>query len=111
MKVKELINRLQKYDPEARVYSGTNHGHGDMEILTVFSFSHNSDVILEDEMQFDVANEVREMLEWYASGEVDETSAYQEMVDAGYTPDLLRRYGFDDTASVMEKYCAEHGIE
>lgn len=111
MKVKALISRLQRYDPEARVYYGSNHGYGDSEILTAFTFADCTDVILEDEAQFDVANEIQEMFEYFVSNGVDETSAYQAMVDTGYTPDLLRRYGFEDEASVMEKYCEEHGID
>lgn len=110
MKVKELIKQLEGYDPEARVYYGSHMGKGDAEILTAFRFSHNGDVILEDAYQFDVENELREMLEWYADENYDEADAYQEMVDRGYTPEVVAIYLSEEKGKAMKEYCDSHGI-
>ena len=42
--------------------------------------------------EFDIENEIKEMLEWYSEHDYDEADAYREMIDRGYTPDLLDIY-------------------
>ena len=111
MKVKELIRQLEGYDPEARVYTSSYMGEGTDEVLACIAYVHNGDVIIENENQFDVENEIDEMLHWYADNDYDETDAYQEMIDRGYTPDLLDTYYDSEFKNhTMRKYCEEHGI-
>lgn len=111
MKVKELIKQLEGYDPEARVYTSSYMGEGTDEVLACIAYVHNGDVIIENENQFDVENEIDEMLHWYADNDYDETDAYQEMIDRGYTPDLLDTYCDSEFRNhTMRKYCEEHGI-
>lgn len=111
MKVKELIRQLESYDPEARVYTSSYMGEGIDEVLACIAYVHNGDVIIENENQFDVENEIDEMLHWYADNDYDETDAYQEMIDRGYTPDLLDTYYDSEFKNhTMRKYCEEHGI-
>lgn len=112
MKVKELIRQLEKYDPEARVYTSSYMGKGVDEILACIAYVHNGDVIVQNEHEFDVGNEIKEMLDWYLDNYYDETDAYQEMIDRGYTPDLLDEcYSPEARYHTMRKYCEEHGIE
>lgn len=112
MKVKELIKQLESYNPEARVYTSSYMGEGTDEVLACIAYVHNGDVIIENENQFDVENEIDEMLHWYADNDYDETDAYQEMIDRGYTPDLLDTYYDSEFKNhTMRNFCREHGIE
>lgn len=112
MKVKELIKQLEGYDPEARVYTSSYMGEGTDEALLCIAFAHNGDVIIENENQFDVENEIYGMLDWYVSNDYDEADAYREMIDRGYTPDLLDIYYDSEFKNhTMRNFCREHGIE
>lgn len=112
MKVKELIRQLESYDPEARVYTSSYMGEGTDEVLACIAYVHNGDVIIENENQFDVENEIKEMLEWYSEHDYDEADAYREMIDKGYTPDLLDIYYDSEFENhIMRNFCREHGIE
>lgn len=112
MKVKELIRQLESYDPEARVYTSSYMGEGTDEVLACIAYVHNGDVIIENENQFDVENEIREMLEWYSEHDYDEADVYREMIDRGYTPDLLDIYCDSEFKNhTMRNFCREHGIE
>lgn len=111
MKVKELIKQLEQYDPEARVYSDCWMGEGKDEILCCISYCDNGDVIVEDADQFDVGCEIGQMLDDYLENEVDETDAYTEMCDKGFTPDVVSWFYDKWIGKHMEKYCDEHGIE
>jgi len=112
MKVKEMIRQLEKFDPEARVYTSSYMGKGVDEVLTCIAYVHNGDVIVQNENEFDVANEIQEMLEWYSEHNYDEADAYREMIDRGYTPDLLDIYYNPEFKNhTMRKFCREHGIE
>ncbi|HII08641.1 MAG TPA: hypothetical protein HA355_03520 [Methanosphaera sp.] len=111
MKVKELIRQLKEFNPEARVFADSYEGKGIEEILCSFSFTNNGDVILEHADQFDVGCEIGQMLDDYLENEWDETDAYREMCDKGYTPDVVSRFYDKWVGKHMKKYCEEHGIE
>lgn len=111
MKVKELINELQKHDPEARVYYSDWMGKGRNEILCAYSYKNNSDVILQDATQFDVHEELKEMLDYFCTENIDEVDAYTQMCDMGYTPDIVEEYYDEDVAKHMKEFCDEHGID
>lgn len=112
MKVKELIRQLEGYDPEARVYTSSYMGEGTNEVLACIAYVHNGDVIVQNENEFDVENEIKEMLDWYWEHNYDKADAYREMIDRGYTPDLLDKYySPEDITHVMRNFCEEHGIE
>ena len=112
MKVKEMIRQLEKFDPEARVYTSSYMGEGTDEVLACIAYVHNGDVIVQNENEFDVANEIDEMLHWYTDNNYDEADAYQEMIDRGYTPDLLDIYYDPEFKNhTMRTFCKEHGIE
>lgn len=112
MKVKEMIRQLEKFDPEARVYTSSYMGKGVDEVLACIAYVHNGDVIVQNENEFDVANEIDEMLHWYADNNYDEADAYREMIDRGYTPDLLDiYYDLEFKNHTMRDFCEEHEIE
>lgn len=111
MKVRELINELQMCDPEARVYYSDWMGKGRNEILCVYSYENNSDVILQDATQFDVHEELKEMLEYFYTKNIDEVDAYTQMCDMGYTPNVVAEYYDEDVAKHMKDFCDEHGID
>lgn len=111
MKVKELIRQLEQFDPEARVYTSSYMGEGRNEILCCISYRHNGDVIVEDATEFDVGNEIGVMFDYFYEDGVDETDAYTEMCDRGYTPDVVSEYYNMDVGKHMKEYCDEHGID
>ena len=111
MKVKELIRQLKEFDPEARVFADSYEGKGVNEILCSFSFVDNGDVVLEHADQFDITEEIRAMLDYFYENGVDETDAYTEMCDKGYTPDVVSEYYNVDVGKHMKEYCDEHGID
>lgn len=111
MKVKELIKQLEQYDPEARVYSDCWMGEGKDEILCCYRYSRSGDVILQNLTQFDVYEEIKEMLEYFYKEDYDETDAYQLMCDMGYTPDVVAEFYSQDVGQYMKEYCDEHGID
>ena len=111
MKVKELIKQLKEFDPEARVFADSYEGKGVNEILCSFSFVNNGDVVLEHADQFDMAEEIGAMFDYFYENGVDETDAYTEMCDMGYTPNIVEEYYDEDVAKHMKEYCDEHGID
>ena len=111
MKVKELINQLEQYDPEARVYSDCWMGEGKDEILCCYRYSRSGDIILQNLTQFDVYEEIKEMLEYFYKEDYDETDAYQLMCDIGYTPNVVAEFYSQDVGQHMKEYCDEHEID
>ena len=110
MKVKTLLEYLSTQDPEGRVFLGSAEGHGEKEFLCCFSFVDNSDVVLSTEDDFDVKEELTSMLGEFIKEGVDELDAYQDMLDLGYTPDILRKNDLAGEADAMEVFCREHGM-
>ena len=111
MKVKELIRQLEECDPDARVYLDSWEGKGYREVLLTLVYSHDTKtVILEDATQFDVAEEIEEMLRYFEEEGVDETDGYQIMVDRGYTPEVVAEHLGFEMGIHMKAYCFEHGI-
>ncbi len=111
MKVKELIKQLEQYDPEARVYNDSWMGEGASEILCCFCYAHNGHIILEDATQFDVGEEIKAMFDYYIEEGWDETDGYEDMIDKGYTPDVVAEYYNEESAMLMKRYCDKHGID
>ncbi len=108
MKVKELIRQLKEFDPEARVFADSEQCD---EILCSFAFTDNGNVVLEHAGQFDVKSEIGQMLDDYLEDGVDETDAYTEMCDKGFTPDVVSWFYDKWVGEHMKKYCEEHGID
>ena len=111
MKVKELIRQLQYFDPEARVYSDCWMGEGKDEILCCYQYGRSGDVILQNITQFDIEEELKGMLDYFCTENVDEVDAYTQMCDMGYTPDIVEEYYNEDVAKHMKEFCDEHGID
>lgn len=112
MKVKTLIEALKKYDPEARVCFGSFNGEGKDEILNCYCYTlHPEKVILKTADQFDVAEEIKELCNYFIETNTDEIDGYSEMIDIGYTPDVVEKYCGKEMADDMRNYCDTHGIE
>lgn len=111
MKVKTLIEELQKYDPEARVYLGSAFGQGIDEALVCYSFMHSNDVILAPASELDLTDEITGMVEHYDEEGWDEGDIYEDMIDKGFTPDVVAENYNMQFANSMICYCASHGID
>lgn len=51
------------------------------------------------------------MLDDYLEDGVDETDAYTEMCDKGFTPDVVSWFYDKWIGKHMKRYCDEHGID
>ena len=112
MKVKRLIEQLQKMNPEAKVYIGD---YGGSECLYLDTFYVNGvpdpeTVWLQTEWDVDMTSEINAMFDTFIKENWDEVDGYQLMLDIGITPNIVRRNVGDEAADHMEKFMEEHGL-
>lgn len=113
MKVKKLINLLKGFNPEGKVYLGNNgddFGHDEDEIIGCYLLGDSEDVGLSTENDIAITSLIKSFLQDYVDGYADEIDTYQEMIDWGLTPNLLRKHNCKDEGDHMQKFCEEHGL-
>ncbi len=95
MKVKNLIKKLEKMNPEAEVRLGGKDGE---KLLFVLAQSNDNSVVW-FEGKNDMANEI--------STRIDEGigNIYKEMIEQGIDPDMVRKYIGDVDADYMMHVC------
>ena len=116
MKVKTLIKKLEKMDPEAEVRL---HDKAGEPVLFVLSAKKNPDVWLQTESDVDMADEIQSRFDDAIENGTDELDVYMEMLEAGidvFTTvnvqhlSMVRKYLGDDAADYMQRFCGEHGL-
>lgn len=97
MKVKNLMEKLGKMNPEAEVRLGGKDGEKLLFVLT--QSNDNSVVWFEGEDEDYIANEI--------STRIDEGigNIYKEMIEQGIDPDMVRKYIGDIDADYMMHVC------
>lgn len=97
MKVKNLMEKLGKMNPEAEVRLGGKDGEKLLFVLT--QSNDNSVVWFEGEDENNMANEI--------STRIDEGigNIYKEMIEQGIDPDMVRKYIGNIDAEYMEHVC------
>ena len=107
MKVKYLIERLQKFDLEAEVKL---HGLKGNNLLFVNQFvGHEDIVILEDKGDNDLSSELDER--YRCAGEVfdSELDFYMDLLDTGFTLEDIKE-NLPDVYESTKMFCEEHGL-
>lgn len=109
MKVRKLIELLNKIDPDADVLM---HGSGGKPVIFVAGLSKDRGVIwLESEDDCDLKAQIDAYYDnTNAEIDVDELDFYSELIDHGITADHVRRYRGDEDANHMIEFCEEHGL-
>ena len=110
MKVKTLIKRLEKFNPEAEVK--LNDYYGDTALFVNARVKDNNVVWIDGEHDFDLGNELSERYEYAANPEngVDELDFFMDLVEIGITVDMMRKYMGDEYAEHMKEFCEEHAL-
>lgn len=108
MKVKKLIEKLEKMNPEAEVR--LNDYAGEAALFVNARQKDDTVVWLDGENDIDMSSEIIARFE--AASEVwnDELDFYMDLLETGITVDMVRKYMDDETANHMQEYCKEHGL-
>lgn len=107
MKVKKLIEYLQECNPEATVKVG--HSLGAEVFFVLRKRDDDSVVWIEDEHDFDMKNELKSRVKAYDDDCVEECDFYNDLIEDGFTPKMIRKYIGDEEARLLEFKCREYG--
>ena len=107
MKVKTLIEKLEKMDPEAEIRLHDKVGE---PVLFVLSAKNIPDVWLQSERDVDMADEIQSRFDDAIENGTDELDVYMEMLEAGIDVSMVRKYLGDNAADYMQRFCGEHGL-
>lgn len=108
MKVKMMIEALEKQNPEADVKL---HDHRGETALFVVALANNPNKIwIESASDIDVGAELEAQFKHASETQMDELDFYMELVDRGFTMDDIRKYMGEETARHTQKFCEEHGL-
>lgn len=107
MKVKTLIKKLEKMDPEAEVRLHDKSGE---PVLFVLCAKKYPNVWLQTESDVDMADEIQSRFDDAIENGTDELDVYMEMLEADIDVSMVRKYLGDDAADYMQRFCGEHGL-
>ena len=109
MKVKTLIQKLSKMNPEAEVR--INDYYGDVALFVNARLNDKNVVWIDGEHDFNLKEELSTRFEKAEEEQLDELDFYTDLLEIGITVDMVRKYMSDKHADIMEKFCEEHGLE
>lgn len=107
MKVKTLIKKLEKMDPEAEVRLHDKSGES---VLFVLCAKKYPDVWLQTEGDVDMSDEIQARFDDAIENGTDELDVYMEMLEAGIDVPMVRKHLADEAADHMQDFCEEHGL-
>ena len=113
MKVKTLIQYLEKKNPEARVM--LNYKDGNECLFCVSEVGKDDVVWLEGEKDIDLEKELKARFENALETGMDELDFYMDLLEIGITPEMILVHCKDMPSafcmeSHMRKFCKEHGL-
>lgn len=108
----ELLDALKSCDSDAVIKLNSQYGYEVLFLCAKETRLNGRDGVLYlgTEADTNMKGEIGERLTEAAVGNMDETDVYQEMLDTGITPDMVRRYYNVESGDHMEAYCREHGL-
>lgn len=108
MKVKRLIERLGKFNPEAEVK--LNDRYGETALFVNALANDDSVVWIDGEDDIDMGSELS--TRWTESPNVFKTDLefYKDLLETGITVDMVRKYMGDTTADMMQDVCKNNGL-
>ena len=107
MKIKNLIKKLEKMDPNAEIRL---HDKAGEPVLFVVSAEKYPDVWLQTEGDVDMADEIQSRFDDAIDNGTDELDVYMEMLDCGIDVPMARKYLGNEAADHMQEFCEEHGL-
>lgn len=109
MDVAGLIERLSKFSPTAKVRLGSKDGE---ELLFVVSSKGSEEdvscVWFEGESDVDLSDVLNTLFLKSEIEGLDKKDLYKELLKAGVTVDMVRKYVDDEFADQMDMYCKHH---
>ncbi len=110
--MEQFLTVLNQQEHTDRVFVSfeTDNGGFMEEVLFVCKPLDESRIWLESESDNDMEEELNSMFSYFTDEGLDETNAYDEMLEAGINVKMVRRYLGDEQAEHMEEYCMEHGL-
>lgn len=108
MKVKKLIERLNKFNPEAEVR--LNDHYGETALFVNACVNDDNVVWIDGEDDIDMGSELD--TRWQESPNAFKTDLdfYKDLLETGITVDMVRKYMGDNYADIMEKCCKENNL-
>lgn len=108
MKVKNLIEKLSRFNPNADVRL---HGYNGLPVIFVLARAVDPmQVWLESEKDCDMGHQLKEFFNEAIENGIDELDIYSELLDLGITVDAVRRFAGDEQADQMKQFCEDHGL-
>lgn len=109
MKVKRLIQELNKCDSDAEVVCS---GDGCPVVFVLFGHKDRPDVVaLETEHDCDMRSQLEEHFREAATNpNTDELDFYDDLLETGVSVDCVRRYLGEEQAQHMLEFCKDHGL-
>ena len=108
MKVKTLIEKLSKFNPEAEVR--LNDYNGDTALFVNARSNDDTVVWLDGEHDIDMGEEISARYEHAKNTQMKELDFYTDLLEIGISANMVRKYMGDDCANTMEEFCENHGL-
>ena len=109
MKVKTLIQKLSKMNPEAEVR--INDYNGDVALFVNARLNDKNVVWIDGEHDFNLREELSARFEKADNEQLDELDFYADLLEIGITVDIVRKYMGDSYADSMEKVLRINSLE
>ena len=108
MTVEYLIERLQKFDPKAKVKLHDRRGE---ELLFVLALKNDNKTIwFETESDVDMGEEIQTRLDSIKDDKSNEVEIYDEMLKTGITIDMVKKYIGNEEANHMYCVCIDNNL-
>lgn len=111
MKVKTLIKKLEKMDPEAEVRLHDKSGE---PVLFVLCAKKYPDVWLQTEGDVDMSDEIQARFDDAIENGTDELDVYMEMLETGIDVPMVRNWGYSgikDRESALQRFHEYHEMD
>lgn len=108
MKVKDVIKRLEKYNPEAVLRLGGQKGEEVLFICTLAKDDKN--VWLESASMCDLNEEIATRFNKVENGEITEEENYRNLIELGISAEDVKRAMGDEVCNKFVKRCVEGGL-
>ena len=108
MKVKDVIKRLEKYNPEAVLRLGGSKGE---EVLFTCALAQDDkNVWLESASMCDLNEEIATRFQQVKNGEITERENYRNLIELGISAEDVRKAMGDEVCNKFMKRCVEGGL-
>ena len=108
MKVKDVIERLEKYNPEAVLRLGGSKGE---EVLFTCALAQDDkNVWLESASMCDLNEEIATRFQQVENGEITEEENYRNLLELCIGPEEVRKAMGDEVCNKFVKRCVEGGL-